>query len=72
LFFNVYLTRMLSGKFFAIASVLLAATVSASPVDVVEKRAPQAVCSSNRLVSLDLPSCGRVVNEVQTLTIPLT
>ena len=55
---------MLSGKFFAIASAILIAAVNASPAKV-----------AKRVRSLVLPrlvSCGRVTNEVQTLTALLT
>jgi hypothetical protein len=57
------LTRMLSGKFFAIASAILAAAVNASSVEVVKRSGPvRSPCIAH------LVSCGRVANEVQTLT----
>ena len=63
---------MLSGKFFAIVSAILAAAVNASPVEVAKRDAPTQNVRSPRLVPPNLVSCGRVVDEVQTLTVLLT
>ena len=58
---------MLSGKFFAIAGAILADAVNASLVEVAKRDV-----RSPRLLPPDLVSCGRVANEVRTLTVLLT
>ena len=69
---------MLSAKFFAIAGAILAAAVNASPVEVAKRDGPPSSSDESSttpvrsLVLHHLVSCGRVANEVQTLTALLT